>query len=475
MKQNRSPRLRFGLVILAVATTASAQTPGIEPTKLIVSPAPAPSPSLKYLLLPELKDQTPGNAALEYYRAFSPEWWGFLRQQKMIEAADKALQTPLKDLPRKELAWIQTSHMLRQVDIAARREYVDWGMAERLRREGYNLLLPDVQSLRQTGVLLAARARLEIAEGNYDKAVYTLQTGMALAHHTGDGVTLIQDLVGIALAQIAFVQLEALIQQPDAPNFYWALTDLPRPLFDLRKALQGETLGLYAMLPELRSLETTRFTPEQQQKLLSALGGGVDSLMFGQKPNESHRLKGTLLVLCVYPEAKKALLAEGRKADEVEALPALQVVLLHSLHQYERLRDDVYKCYGLPYWEAKPRIDEAYKRLRPGYQRLEAMPFVQLLPDIQSVLRASVRTDRRIAVLRCVEAIRMHAAAHDGKLPATLDAITEVPIPLDLATGKAFVYRISSDKATLFAPPPSGEQATLNNAMQYELTIRSKK
>ncbi len=473
-------RVSCGLSLIAAlvaASTASAQTPGIEPTKLTLSPEPAPSPALKYLLLPELKDQTPGNAALEYYRAFSPEWWGVLRQQKMRETVDKALQTPLEDLPRKELDWLKTNHMLRQVDVAARREYVDWGMGERLRREGYNLLLPDIQSLRQTGVLLAVRARLEIAEGNYDKALYTLQTSLALAHHTGDGNTLIQDLVGIALAQIALVQLEALIQRPDAPNLYWALTDLPRPFFDLRKALQGEKMGLYASLPELRDLETKRLTPEQQRKLTPAMGGGLEAMIFsyGAKPREDHRLMGTLVVLRAYPEAKKAMIAEGRKPEEVEALPALQVVLIHSLHQYQRLQDDVFKCQGLPYWEAQPRLVELDKRFRLARQRLEAMPFLELLPAIQKVLGASVRMDRRIAALRCVEAIRMHAAAHDGKLPATLEAITEVPIPRDPATDKAFVYRVSGDKATLFAPPPQGEQANLSNALSYELTIRSKK
>src|SRR5262249_25462121 len=145
-----------------------------------------------------------------------------------------------------------------------------WGMAERLRREGYGLLLPDVQSMRNIGTLLAVRARLEIAEGRYERAIYTLQTGLALARHVGDGVILIQDLVGMALAQQMIAQVEELIQQPGAPNLYWALTDLPRPFFDLRKALQGEKLALYATLPEMRGLETTRLTPAQQQKLLHA-------------------------------------------------------------------------------------------------------------------------------------------------------------------------------------------------------------
>ncbi len=464
-------------VFLVAAAAALAQAPSEEElTKLTLRPAAAPSPALKYKLLPELMDQTPGNAALEYYRAFSPEWWTNIRQPKTWESITNALQAPFKDFPRKEMAWISDIRMIQQVDRAARREYVDWGMAERLRREGIGLLLPDVQSLRQIAVLLAVRARVEIADGHYDKALYTLQSGLALARHTGDAVTLIQDLVGMAIAQIMLAQLEELIQQPGAPNFYWALTDLPRPFFDLRKALQGEKLGMYATIPELHSLETTRLTPEQQQKLLQILGGGIEAMITEPKPNWNKRLMGMLLVLHAYPESKKALIAEGRKPEEVEALPALQVVLIHSLHQYLRLQDDTFKCYGLSYWEALPRMKQADERFRQTRRRLEGMPFIDFLPAIQKVVASAVRTDRRIAALRCIEAIRLYAAAHDGKLPTALDAITEVPIPLDPMTGKAFTYRVSGERAMLIAPPPSGEQPMPNyNVLNYELKIRRQK
>lgn len=478
--------MRCGLtcltILLAAAAAAPAQAP--EPIKLALSPTAALSPALKYKLLPELGDQTPGNAALEYYRALSPDWgWGNIRQQKTWETIEKALQTPLKDLRRKEktegpagdyLGWIEDLKMLQQVDRAARREYVDWGMAERVRREGFYLLMPDVQSLRQIGTLLAVRARLQIAKGHYDKALYTLQTGLALGHHTGNGVLLIQDLVGMAIAQLMFARLEELIEQPGAPNLYWALTDLPRPFFDLRKALQGEKLGIYATIPELHSLETTRLTEEQQQKLLQTLGAR-EVLMYGQKPNWADRLTGTFLVLHSYPEAKKALIAEGRKPEEVEALPALQVVMIHALHQYQRLQDDDFKCAGLPYWEAQPLLKQNAERFRQARRRLEGMPFIDFLPAIQKVIASAGRTDRRIAALRCVEAIRIYAAAHDAKLPATLAAIKEVPIPIDPMTGKAFTYRVTGERATLIAPPPPGEQAHPGNSLHYELTLRRQK
>src|SRR5205823_1759147 len=71
--------LRTLLTLLAVVVSvagAGAQPPAepeIAVRKLTVTPAAAPVPALKYKLLPDLRETTPGNAALLYYRAFSPE------------------------------------------------------------------------------------------------------------------------------------------------------------------------------------------------------------------------------------------------------------------------------------------------------------------------------------------------------------------------------------------------------------------
>jgi hypothetical protein len=55
------------------------------------------------------------------------------------------------------------------------------------------------------------------------------------------------------------------------------------------------------------------------------------------------------------------------------------------------------------------------------------------------------RRDRAIALFRVVEALRMHAATHEAKLPATLEAIEAVPIPVDVLSGKPFAYRLNPD------------------------------
>jgi hypothetical protein len=65
----------------------------------------------------------------------------------------------------------------------------------------------------------------------------------------------------------------------------------------------------------------------------------------------------------------------------------------------------------------------------------------------------------------------LYVAAHQGKLPPTLEAITDVPVPLDPATGKPFVYQVNGDSATLRGPLPSGYNLPSPFAIRYELKL----
>ena len=463
------------LVLFVSATSAAAQAPP-EPIKLTLPPAAEPVPALKYPLLPELSEQTPGNAVQLYYRAFSPDWWGNLRTREMSEKVDNATRASLAQLKDSDLRFLLDYSALREVDRAARREYCDWDMPQRLREQGIGLLLPDVQAMRMFATFLAARARLEIAEGQLDKAIYTLRTGFALARHVSDGPTLIQALVGNAIAAVMMTQLEELLQQPGAPNLYWALTDLPRPFIDLRKAIQGEKLWLHGTFPELRGLDShsSHLSPDQREQLQKVAEKIIAGLL-GQRQESSPgaRLVTIARVASAYPEAKRALIAAGHKPEEVEVMPAVQAVLLESLRDYDRLRDEQAKWMALPYPEARAGLERAQKAISDCSTVREGIPLARtLLPQVLKVYDATTRLDRRLAALRCVEALRLYAAAHDGRLPAALAHVTEVPVPADPMTGKPFEYKVSGDTATLSAGPPPGEAATGYNTLAYEITLR---
>ncbi len=74
-----------------------------------------------------------------------------------------------------------------------------------------------------------------------------------------------------------------------------------------------------------------------------------------KRPTEFSSKLGALivagLVVKVYPDAKKDLLSRGRTAAEIDAMPALQVAVIHLVEQYDDLKDDYLKWLSLPSWQ----------------------------------------------------------------------------------------------------------------------------
>jgi hypothetical protein len=232
---------------------------------------------------------------------------------------------------------------------------------------------------------------------------------------------------------------------------------------------------LDAEFPEFRTIETSPLTPQQQQALLERIDRFHAEMVEGGTGPKWERRLGTLgIAMKLYPAAKRALIAEGRKREDVESLPVLQVVLIHSLRQYRDLADDQAKWYSFPYWEVQKPLKEVEERLKNARRSLSSLPFlIETLPAVNKVFWAQARLERKIAALRCVEAIRLYAAAHDSKLPASLGDIKEVPIPVDPVTGKDFIYKAEGDKGTLYAPPPAGETPYADvNTVYYQLTVQ---
>lgn len=475
---------RFVLTFLllgAAAAPAGAQEAPDFTVRLAIRPAAQPTPALKYRLLPQLGDRVPGNATTHYYRAM------MLKGKEMPADSEapfwKWMKMPLQDLPRKEVQAFFGPYRpaLEQLELAARSTYCDWDVTERIRKHGISLLLPEVQPMREFAYLLRLKARLEMAEGQYDKAVTTMQTGLALARYTADSPTLISALVGIAIAYIVAADIDELTQQPGSPNLYWALTELPRPFIGLDRAFQGERLLSESLIsglgPIIREARTGRpLTPEQLQTAVKLLGG---LLREGDVRDDwSMNLFLVLGATKVYPDAKRRLVERGMSAEQVEAMPVLQVALLDSLNEYERMFDELAKWQSLPYWEARAgmeRTTAVLKQMKAKSADGVGIPLATLLlPAVEKVAFASARIDRKIAALRCVEALRLYAAAHDGKLPAALEDVKEVPVPIDPVTGKPFEYRLEGEKAVLSAPPPRGEPPHGGNSLRYELTVQKK-
>ncbi|HUG89266.1 MAG TPA: hypothetical protein VML55_00430, partial [Planctomycetaceae bacterium] len=155
-----------------------------ETFKIEVDPAAEPRPALRHRLVTDYSDETPGNAVPYYYRALVMFLDG--RREGMKEYYDNEktwLDGPIEELPREDVRRFlgRYSGVFEQLEIASRRETVDWDwrMRDLKGLEPISFLLAEIQESRSLARLLRLKARLEIAEGRYDDALDTLRTGYA--------------------------------------------------------------------------------------------------------------------------------------------------------------------------------------------------------------------------------------------------------------------------------------------------------
>ena len=115
--------------------------------------------------------------------------------------------------------------------------------------------------------ILTAKAKAQIATGEYSGAVDTIRSGIATGRHIANSDSMIQGVMGVATASIMLKQVEMLIQSPGAPSMLRSLQDLPRPLISLDKVLDREWDRLKPKIP--RRPRHRRRNYEEQEPLPS--------------------------------------------------------------------------------------------------------------------------------------------------------------------------------------------------------------
>ncbi|HVS38251.1 MAG TPA: hypothetical protein VMS17_22020 [Gemmataceae bacterium] len=460
----------FGLALLVAA---AAQADDVCSKPLTLHPPAAAPRAVQYALLPDLMDTTTGNAA-EHYRRAAQKLRGTALTD-LDQILGQWLATPLKDLPLDRVAILLKKYesAFREVDAGARCEQCDWGLTEELRRTGSDSGI-DVFAHLEIGKLLALRCRYEPAEGHAQEAMRTLRIGLTLARRLGDAPSLPVAIFGSGVGSYMLTEVEEVVQQPDAPSLYWPLTDLPQPLFDLRKPMEGERIAVYGFFPGAAEMaadpNAKPWTPEQVVKAMNVLR------VVGASSNRLLRTKNyvemLLRIAARHEAAKKALIAEGRPNELVDAMPHVQVALLVALRHWDRAFDESLEGQSLPYPErlAAWSTTEAQQQEVMDDPHGPAIPLWRLHPrDGRRWFAFVAPLDRKVAALRCVEVVRLYAAGHDGKLPASLDDIKDVPIPIDPIAGRPFDYRRVGDRAFLSCTPFPGETANNFNTPTYEL------
>lgn len=427
------------LLAAASLTALPANTHADAVVTLTVQPQAAPKPALKYQLLPEVRELKPGNPTQWYLRCFMEQRQFFFNKDVVAERARQRTM-PLKDLPAEQLR-NYGGHALTQADWGARLETPDWLALDRVQTDGSDLRLPELTPLHELAVALQVRFRGEVARRDFDDAIRTAKTMFAFARHLGEYPALAANRLGLDIANMALETLTEMIQQSNCPNLYWALTDLPCPLVDLRKGAQGDRATADT---ELRGLRDDKVLEDAElAELVSRVSGraGYAREQAGKPPRNlravlTARTKDEIAVRA----ARLRLIETGLGKNAVENFSAMQVILLDEKRAFEANRDDELKRLSLKFWE----LDGVAGDTKPDSGGL----FVDLLPRVSEARRSQGRFEQHVSLLRNIEAIRLYAAAHNGKFPDKLDAIG-VPLPTDPFTGKPFGYTLDGATATL--------------------------
>jgi hypothetical protein len=423
------------LVVLNFVSASFASHDQPETIRLTVYPAAIHAPALQYHLMPEVAEQTEGNAAEAYLLAFSapPASWGHDMDDVFVVPLDQ-LRNRFKDHP--------TTALLKELDLAARRNYCHWALS--FREQGSGLLLSYLNPARDAANRLALQARIQIASGDYEAAVHTLQTGFALGRDIGEPPMLVPNLVAAAITDMMLDRVAELAQAKDGPNLYWPLANLPRPMLDRRHATQGERAMVLFNIPPLRDRRPEDLSDEESRAVL-------DQIVAGQ---EGRRIEVTAFLIRSYEEARHRLAERGISPQRIEAIPTSTVLLTYLVDQYQREADNLYRWQGLPYWQSEGGLGAAVETVAKSPLR-QTNPLFFYLPDLGTANYAMAAIDRKVAVLECVEAIRAYAAAHKGKVPASLNDLSDTPVPMDPLVGKPFGYNVEGNTVTLRAARPT--------------------
>jgi len=414
-----------------------------ETRELLVSVRAVESPLMKYRLLPAEYELRDGNAAPILLRL---PWEQETYFTSVVPTFSDYLDLPLDDPKVLDSGKVFAPRLYVELKRAAYRRTAEWEypIGE---RPIANILLPDVQGARQIiGRGLSVWIRHRIAHGQIEEALEGISLGLANSRHYGRTPFVITQFVCAAVDSMMLARLEELLENPDCPNLYWALTALPRPLIDLRPAVELEQRFLQmsvAGLDELDDLQTEYQWAQKAQevtRLLAEVGGNAE-------PKSG--LPGSVIQrLAQRARAELPSRIDGG-ADRVEKMSDAEAGLRWLIHFNVEQSQEIAALMSLEPPAAIPQLAELQEH---GVQYRSELGISSLfvLEQPFDAYIFSRKAQRRIDALRVVEAVRNYAATHQGQLPSALDEIADTPIPNDIFTGEPFHYELTEVAALLW-------------------------
>ena len=314
---------------------------------------------------------------------------------------------------------------------------------------GVRTLLPHLAPVRTLGQILKVRALRQIEQDKIDDALATLRLGYEMSDKVGKEPCLVSGLVSLSITSMMNDCLERLMNRPDAPNLYWALCEYPNRRAILSSSVDGECQDWENAAPNLsEAWHGDDLSAQRWRSLFDYLSDSVSS--FG----DSLHTSGSEMVTKAGPDLMRQAQEQYAQSHQITpeqaaAVDPAIVIGTFYLAQYKIARDEIFKLRGMAYPLQLEMSDKYGQEIARLTHQQPGNLFLQLLPWFHKAFWDFARTDRRLAALTAVEAIRSYAAANNGELPAQLSDIKDTPVPPNPATGEPFEYRVDNGTATL--------------------------
>ena len=464
--------LRFLAVLFMFGVPLIADEP--HPIELTIAGRAIETPVLKYRLIPPESEMKPGNAVPILLRLpWDQRLWMTQIFPTLHEWGTRPLNAP---------EWAQSQGVLPEsfyieMRRAAFRREASWEYPLGEVSTPYRIFLPDVQELSNwLGKGLSARIRYHISRGEFDKAREGIKVGIANSRHIAHTTFDINQLVAIAIHRIMLERVNELISQPNSPNLYWALSVLPDSLLHLVRAADFESDIFALTFPAVRHFDRPREANEWK-KMARQLVDFLQELDKLPRPDQTDpETRVRIYVAKMSEQARIDLLKlQLVSPDQVATMTDHEAVVRWYTHL--RLSSDA-RASGvllLPPREAWREL----KRLQAEIDLMQTKTGTQVnRPNATSIYLATWSLKRRIQALRVIEAVRDYLVTHDGRLPASLDDIQNVSIPIDSLTNQPFIWSTDGKMATLAAPPLPADVVAPGSAndivsdLEYRLRIK---
>lgn len=431
-----------------------------KPIELTLTPRAIEQPLLNHRLLPAEFELREGNAATLILRM---PWEQQPYMQNVFGTFDDDLDLAIDDPKIIENGTQGFDRFYRQLRRAAYKRTADWDYPVGEAPAAY-ILLPDVQGGREfVGKELSVWIRYHIAKGELDKAREGILVGLAVSRHYARTSFMIIQLVSQAIDIMMLDRVVELVAHPDCPNLYWSLTALPRPLLASQPSIEFEERFLESTLPFMNQLDEEGDSDTRPQF-------NLDRLDIDRSQEEWERMakaiirayletgrngftttpEGPELIAAWAKRARTELPKEISELREFKAMSDAEAGLRWFLMRHRELSQETTALMSLEPKHALLKLRILQTKIK-SFREEVGMDTLFNLENPLNLYLAVRRNDRRIAMLRIVEAIRHFAATHDGRLPNSLDEIADPPVPDDPILLKPFHYEVNDGVATLSA------------------------